>query len=148
MLGSVQAAEDTLQETLLAAWRGLGGYEGGAGLRTCLYRIATNRCLNALRDSGRRPRPEPPEPPFEPPTPTRRGEPVWLQPYPDALLDGLPDTAFGPDVVYEAKESIALAFVSAVQHLPPRQRAVLLLRDALGLSSPAGAGIPHSSGAA
>ncbi|HEX4091483.1 MAG TPA: RNA polymerase subunit sigma-70 [Trebonia sp.] len=136
MLGSVQDAEDLLQETLLAAWRGLGQYEGRAGLRTWLYRIATNRCLNALRDSGRRPRPEPPEPPFEPPRPTRRGEPVWLQPYPDTLLDGLPDDAVGPDAVYEAKESIALAFAAAVQHLPPRQRAVLMLRDALGFRSP------------
>ena len=136
ILGSVQDAEDMLQETLLAAWRGLGQYEGRAGLRTWLYRIATNRCLNALRDSARRPRPDPPEPPFEAPRPTRRGEPVWLQPYPDALLDGLPDTAFGPDVIYEAKETIALAFVAAVQRLPPRQRAVLLLRDALGFRSP------------
>ena len=134
-----------LQETLLAAWRGLGQYEGRAGLRTWLYRIATNRCLNALRDSGRRPRPEPPEPPFEAPEPTRRGEPVWLQPYPDTLLDGLPDTAVGPDAVYEAKETIALAFVAAVQHLPPRQRAVLLLRDALGFRSPEVADILDSS---
>jgi RNA polymerase sigma-70 factor (TIGR02960 family) len=136
ILGSVQDAEDVLQETLLAAWRGIGQYEGRAALRTWLYRIATNRCLNALRASGRRPRPEPPEPPFDPPRPTRRGEPVWLQPYPDALLDGLPDTTVGPDAVYEAKETIALAFVVAVQHLPPRQRAVLLLRDALGFRSP------------
>jgi RNA polymerase sigma-70 factor (TIGR02960 family) len=136
ILGSVQDAEDVLQETLLAAWRGIGQYEGRAAVRTWLYRIATNRCLNALRDSSRRPRPEPPEPPFEPPRPTRRGEPVWLQPYPDALLDGLPDAAVGPDAVYEAKETIALAFVVAVQHLPPRQRAVLLLRDALGFRSP------------
>jgi RNA polymerase sigma-70 factor (TIGR02960 family) len=145
ILGSVQDAEDMLQETLLAAWRGLGQYEGRAGLRTWLYRIATNRCLNALRDSARRPRPDPPEPPFEAPRPTRRGEPVWLQPYPDALLDGLPDTAFGPDVIYEAKETIALAFVAAVQRLPPRQRAVLLLRDALGFRSPEVADILDSS---
>jgi RNA polymerase sigma-70 factor (TIGR02960 family) len=136
ILGSVQDAEDVLQETLLAAWRGLGQYEGRAALRTWLYRIATNRCLNALRADRRRPRPEPPEPPFEPPRPTRRGEPVWLQPYPDALLDGLPSASVGPDAVYEAKETIALAFVVAVQHLPPRQRAVLLLRDALGFRSP------------
>jgi RNA polymerase sigma-70 factor (ECF subfamily) len=104
-------------------------------LRTWLYRIATNCSLNALRASGRRPRPEPPEPPFEPTQPTRHGEPVWLQPFPDALLDGLPDAAAGPDARYEAKETIALAFVAAVQHLPPRQRAVLLLRDALGFPS-------------
>ncbi len=136
ILGSVQDAEDVLQETLLAAWRGIGQYEGRAALRTWLYRIATNRCLNALRASSRRPRPEAPEPPFEPPAPTRRGEPVWLQPYPDDLLDGLPDAAVGPDARYEAKESIALAFVVAVQHLPPRQRAVLLLRDAVGFRSP------------
>ena len=135
ILGSVQDAEDVLQETLLAAWRGLGTYEGRASLRTWLYRIATNRSLNALRASGRRSRPEPPEPPFEPPKPTRHGEPVWLQPYPDALLDGLPDAAAGPDARYEAKETIALAFVAAVQHLPPRQRAVLLLRDVLGFPS-------------
>ena len=145
ILGSVQDAEDMLQETLLAAWRGLGQYEGRAGLRTWLYRIATNRCLNALRDSARRPRPDPPEPPFEAPSPTRRGEPVWLQPYPDALLDGLPDTAFGPDVIYEAKETIALAFVAAVQRLPPRQRAVLLLRDALGFPSGEVAGMLDTS---
>ena len=111
ILGSVQDAEDVLQETLLAAWRGLGQYEGRASLRTWLYRIATNRCLNALRASGRRPRPEPPEPPFLTAEPTRRGEPLWLEPYPDALLDGLPDTAAGPEARYEAKEAIALAFV-------------------------------------
>jgi len=135
ILGSVQDAEDMLQETLLAAWRGLGRYEGRASLRTWLYRIATNCSLNALRASGRRPRPEPPEPPFEVVTPTRRGEPVWLQPYPDTLLDGIPDTVAGPDARYEAKETIALAFVAAAQRLPPRQRAVLLLRDALGFRS-------------
>jgi RNA polymerase sigma-70 factor, ECF subfamily len=132
ILGSVQDAEDVLQETLLAAWRGLGEYEGRAALRTWLYRIATNRCLNALRSSARRPPRQPLEPPFTPNEPTRRGEVTWLEPYPDVLLDGLPDGAAGPDARYEAKETIALAFVVAIQHLPPRQRAVLLLRDALG----------------
>jgi RNA polymerase sigma-70 factor, ECF subfamily len=145
MLGSVQDAEDTVQETLLAAWRGIGQYEGRASARTWLYRIATNCSLNALRASGRRPRPEPPEPPFEAVTPTRRGEPVWLQPYPDALLDGIPDTVAGPDARYEARETIALAFVAAAQHLPPRQRAVLLLRDALGFPSAEVAGILDTS---
>ena len=96
ILGSVQDAEDVLQETLLAAWRGLGQYEERASLRTWLYRIATNRCLNALRASGRRPRTEPPEPTFLTAEPTRRGEPLWLEPYPDVLLDGLPDTARRP----------------------------------------------------
>jgi RNA polymerase sigma factor (sigma-70 family) len=97
ILGSIADAEDVLQETLLAAWRGLQQYQGRASLRAWLYRIATNRCLNALRASSRRPRPQPGTPPFTPPEPTRRGEPVWLEPYPDALLDQLPDTAAGPD---------------------------------------------------
>lgn len=132
ILGSVQDAEDVLQETLLAAWRGLGEFQERASLRTWLYRIATNRCLNALRSTARRARRELLEPPFTPNEPTRRGEVTWLEPYPDVLLDGLPDLAAGPDARYETKETIALAFVVAVQHLPPRQRAVLLLRDALG----------------
>jgi RNA polymerase sigma-70 factor (ECF subfamily) len=137
ILGSVQDAEDTLQETLLAAWRSLDGYEGRASLRTWLYRIATNRCLNALRDSGRRPaaRTAPAGPPFEAGEPTRQGEPLWLEPYPDVLLDGLPDIAAGPEARYEAKETVALAFAAALQHLPPRQRAVLVLKDVLGYRS-------------
>ena len=135
ILGSVQDAEDILQETLLAAWRGLGQYEGRASLRTWLYRIATNRCLNALRASGRRPRTSPDGPSFLTTEPTRRGEPLWLEPYPDVLLEGLPDAGANPEARYEAKEAIALAFVTAVQHLPPRQRAVLVLRDVLGFRS-------------
>jgi RNA polymerase sigma-70 factor (TIGR02960 family) len=131
ILGSVQDAEDVLQETLLAAWRGLGQYEGRASMRTWLYRIATNRCLNALRDDARRPR-SLPTPPFQAVEPTRHSEPLWLEPYPDVLLDGLADTAAGPEARYEAKESIALAFVAALQRLAPRQRAVLVLRDVLG----------------
>jgi RNA polymerase sigma-70 factor (TIGR02960 family) len=136
ILGSVQDAEDVLQETLLAAWRGLGQYEGRASLRTWLYRIATNRCLNALRASERRPRTVPTIPPFLTTDPTHRGEPLWLQPYPDVLLDGRPDLGADPEARYEAKETIALAFVTAIQHLPPRQRAVLVLRDVLGFRSP------------
>jgi RNA polymerase sigma-70 factor (TIGR02960 family) len=131
-LGSAQDAEDALQETLLAAWRGLSGFEARASLRTWLYRVATNRCLNALRAGGRRPRMSPTPPPFEPPEPTRLGEVVWLEPFPDVLLDGLTDSAPGPEARYEAKEAISLAFVTAVQLLPPRQRAVLILRDVLG----------------
>jgi RNA polymerase sigma-70 factor, ECF subfamily len=132
ILGSVQDAEDVLQETLLAAWRGLGRYEERASLRTWLYRIATNRCLNALRAAERRPRTAPAGPDFLTVEPTRRGEPLWLEPYPDALLEGLPDPQAGPEARYEAKEAVALAFVTAVQHLPARQRAVLVLRDVLG----------------
>jgi RNA polymerase sigma-70 factor (TIGR02960 family) len=131
ILGSVQDAEDMVQETLLAAWRGLERYEERASLRAWLYRIATNRCLNALRDSGRRPR-ESPGLPFEVPEPTRRGEPLWLEPYPDVLLDGLAAPSPGPEARYETREAVTLAFVAALQHLPPRQRAVLVLRDVLG----------------
>jgi RNA polymerase sigma-70 factor, ECF subfamily len=140
MLGSVQDAEDVLQETLVAAWRGLKGYEGRAGIRTWLYRIATNRCLNALRASQRRTRTVPPTAvPF--PEPTRSVEPIWLQPYPDALLDGVPDAAPGPEARYERREAISLAFVTAMQSLPPRQRAVLVLRDVLGFRAAEVAGM-------
>ena len=134
MLGSVQDAEDVVQETLLAAWRGLDGFEERSSVRTWLYRIATNRCLNALRSRARRPQPAPTELPWAS-EPTRRGEPLRLAPYPDALLDELPDLVAGPEARYEAQEAIALAFVAAVQKLPPRQRAVLVLRDVLGFRS-------------
>jgi RNA polymerase sigma-70 factor (TIGR02960 family) len=133
MLGSVQDAEDVLQETMLAAWRGLEGFEGRSSLRAWLYRIATNRSLNARRSRSRR-RELPPMP--EPPAPTRTAEPLWLQPYPDALLEGVPDRAPGPEARYEARESMELAFVTALQRLPPRQRAVLVLRDVLGFRVP------------
>ena len=133
LVGSVQDAEDLVQETLLAAWRGLDGFEGRASLRAWLYRIATNRCLNALRAAGRRPREVPRlDLPADAGAPSGYGEVVWLQPYPDALLDGAADDTAGPEARYSAKESIGLAFVSAVQLLPPRQRAVLVLRDVLG----------------
>jgi RNA polymerase sigma-70 factor (TIGR02960 family) len=132
MLGSFQDAEDALQETLLAAWRGLEGFDGRASIRTWLYRIATNRCLNALRSASRRPAKEWDIPGVEPPEPTRIGEVVWLQPYPDALLDGAINLPLGPEARYEQTESISLAFVTALQVLPPRQLAVLILRDVLG----------------
>jgi RNA polymerase sigma-70 factor (TIGR02960 family) len=130
ILGSMQDAEDMVQETLLAAWRGLEAFEGRASVRAWLYRIATNRCLNALRARSRRPREVPAM--GESPVPTRRSEPVWLEPYPDVLLEGIPDRAPGPAARYEARESIELAFIVALQRLPPRQRAVLVLRDVLG----------------
>ena len=132
MLGSFQDAEDALQDTLLAAWQGLGGFEGRASIRTWLYRIATNRCLNARRSASRRPAREWDMPEVEPPEPTRLGEVVWLQPFPDALLEGAIDVPLGPEARYEQTESISLAFVTAVQALPPRQLAVLTLRDVLG----------------
>jgi RNA polymerase sigma-70 factor, ECF subfamily len=130
IVGSPQDAEDLLQETLLAAWRGLERFEGRASVRTWLYRIATNRSLDALRASRRRP--EEAQRMTEVPEPTRPAEPIWLEPYPDVLLDGVPDDTPGPDARYEAKEATALAFVAGLQHLPPQQRAVLVLRDVLG----------------
>lgn len=131
ILGSVQDAEDLLQETLLAAWRGLATFEGRASVRSWLYRIATNRCLNALRDSERRPK----EVRRDLPPPTRVTEPLWLEPYPDTMLEDMPDTAPGPEARYEIRESIALAFVTGLQYLAPRQRAVLVLRDVLGFQA-------------
>jgi RNA polymerase sigma-70 factor (TIGR02960 family) len=132
MLGSLQDAEDALQDTLLAAWQGLGGFEGRASIRTWLYRIATNRCLNALRSASRRPAQEWNMPNVEPPEPTRLGEVVWLEPYPDALLEGAVGAPLGPEGRYEQAEAISLAFVTALQLLPPRQLAVVILRDVLG----------------
>jgi RNA polymerase sigma-70 factor (TIGR02960 family) len=131
MLGSFTDAEDVMQEALLAAWQGLGGFEGRSSIRTWLYRIATTRCLNARR-SARRHRPAAAPPGARPPRPTRLGEVTWLEPYPDALLDGLPSADPGPEARYEAREAISLAFITAVQRLPPRQRAALILRDVLG----------------
>jgi RNA polymerase sigma-70 factor (TIGR02960 family) len=132
MLGSFQDAEDALQDTLLTAWQGLGGFEGRASLRTWLYRIATNRCLDARRAASRRPAKEWDVPGVEPPEPTRLGEVAWLQPYPDALLEGATGMPPGPEARYEQTEAISLAFVTALQLLPPRQLAVLILRDVLG----------------
>jgi RNA polymerase sigma-70 factor (ECF subfamily) len=143
MLGSVQDAEDALQDTLLSAWQGLGGFEGRASLRTWLYRVATSRCLDALRSARRRPRAataadagrsedDPAMADLTPPEPTRLGEVLWLEPYPDDLLTGVADTAPGPEARYESAESISLAFITALQLLPPRQRAALILRDVLG----------------
>jgi RNA polymerase sigma-70 factor (TIGR02960 family) len=132
MLGSFQDAEDALQDTLLAAWQGLGGFQGRASLRTWLYRIATNRCLSARRSASRRPAKAWDLPQVAPPEPTRLGEVVWLQPYPDALLQGAIEVPPGPEARYEQTEAVSLAFVTAIQMLPPRQLAVVILRDVLG----------------
>ena len=138
ILGSLQDAEDVLQETLLSAWRGLGGFEERASVRTWLYRIATNRSLDALRAGSRR------EPDVStrirgvvPPEPTSYGEVPWLQPFPDALLD-LADTAPGPEAVIELREAMSLAFVTALQLLPPRATS--------GADPARRAGLPRSRG--
>jgi RNA polymerase sigma-70 factor (ECF subfamily) len=132
MLGSLQDAEDALQDTMLAAWQGLEGFEGRASIRSWLYRIATNRCLNTLRSARRRPAREWDMPGVEPPEPTRIGEVGWLEPIPDAVVEGAIDMPLGPEARYEQAEAISLAFVTALQVLPPRQLAVLILRDVLG----------------
>jgi len=110
ILGSVQDAEDALQETLLAAWQDLGAFEGRASIRTWLYQVATHRSLNALRSARRRPQTDWPPPGPDLPAPTRLGEVAWLEPYPDVLLDGLADSAPGPEARYEATEAISPAF--------------------------------------
>jgi RNA polymerase sigma-70 factor (TIGR02960 family) len=132
MLGTLQDAEDLLQDTLLAAWQGLGAFEERASIRTWLYRIATNRCLNALRSASRRPPKEWDIPQVEPPEPSRLGEVVWLEPCPDALLEGAMAIPLGPEARYQQTEAISLAFVTALQLLPARQRAVLILCEVIG----------------
>ncbi|WP_405864703.1 RNA polymerase subunit sigma-70 [Streptomyces sp. NBC_00005] len=133
ILGSLQDAEDALQETLVSAWRNLGGFGQQSSLRTWLYKIATNRCLSMLRADSRRPRIAPPLPQATLPEPSGAGDaPPWLEPYPDVLLDHLVDQRPGPEARYETTEAISLAFITALQLLPPRQRAALVLRDVLG----------------
>jgi len=131
ILGSVQDAEDALQETLLSAWRGLGGFERRASVRTWLYSVATSRALNMLRAERRRPQVQMP-PDVSLPEPTRRADPLWLEPYPDVLIENELASLPGPEARYETKEAISLAFVTALQLLPARQRALLILRDVLG----------------
>ena len=142
MLGSFADAEDAVQETMLAAWQGIGGFtEGRASLRTWLYKIATNRCLNARRAARRRPAREWDMSQFEAPVPTPRDEAVWLQPFPDAFFEGAAGVPLGPEARYEQTEAISLAFVAALQLLPPRQLAVLILRDVLGFRASEVAGM-------
>jgi RNA polymerase sigma-70 factor (ECF subfamily) len=146
IVGSTQDAEDLVQETLLAAWRGLHEFSERASIRTWLYRIATNRCVDALRASARRPQRV--EPMTDLPEPSRVSEPLWFEPYPDVLLEGIADGAPGPEARYEAKEAITLAFVAGLQHLPPQQRAVLVLRDVLGFHAAEVAAMLDTSDAA
>jgi RNA polymerase sigma-70 factor (TIGR02960 family) len=134
MLGSLQDAEDALQDSLLTAWRGLGGFEGRSSMRTWLYKVVTNRCLNARRSASRRRAHGWNVPGVVPPEPTRLGEVVWLEPLPDTLVEGV-DVPLGPEARYEQSESVSLAFVTALQGLPPRQVAVLILRDVLGFTA-------------
>lgn len=131
ILGSMEDAEDILQETFMAAWQALEHFDGRA-VRAWLYRIATNRCLNYLRSASRRPQPasRPRRPPFADARPSEG--PWWLEPYPDTLID---DVDPGPEARYDSRESIALAFVAALQQLPTQQRATLILRDVLGFST-------------
>jgi RNA polymerase sigma-70 factor (ECF subfamily) len=136
MLGSVHDAEDALQEALVSAWRGLSGFEGRSSLRSWLYAIATNACVRAIERRPKRvlpidytPAADPHDGLAEPLT-----ESVWLEPYPDERL-GLENGLAGPEARYEQRESVELAFIAALQHLPARQRAVLILRDVLGFSA-------------
>ena len=135
MLGSVQDAEDAVQETLLRAWRGLDQFEGRSSLRSWLYSIATNVCLRILERRPARVLPidyGPPSDPHAPLGPSQL-ESSWIEPYPDTQL-GLDDELAGPEARYEQREAVELAFIAALQHLPARQRAVLILRDVLGFS--------------
>jgi RNA polymerase sigma-70 factor, ECF subfamily len=136
MLGSVHDAEDALQEALLRAWRGLARFEGRSSLRSWLYTIATNTCLNAIEKRPKRVLPIDYGPATDPHV--APGEPivesVWIEPYPDEML-GLEDGYAAPEARYEQRESVELAFIAALQHLPPNQRAVLILREVLGFSA-------------
>jgi RNA polymerase sigma-70 factor (ECF subfamily) len=143
MLGSFDDAEDLVQETLLRAWRARAGFEGRSLVRTWLYRIATNACLNALERAPRRVLPQDVVLPVTAKTPTSeaRAEPdwvpeiPWLQPYPDALLEPAAPSEAEPEATAVARETIELVFLAALQHLPPRQRAILILRDVLDWSA-------------
>jgi RNA polymerase sigma-70 factor, ECF subfamily len=130
MLGSLDDAEDLTQETVLRAWRRRETFEGRSSFRAWLYRIATNACLDALARRPRRP-PEP-EPGDHGVPPSASFEITWLQPYPDRLLEGAAPSEAEPDAVVVAKETIELAFIVAIQQIPPQPRAVLILRDVLG----------------
>jgi RNA polymerase sigma-70 factor, ECF subfamily len=142
MLGSVADAEDALQETMLRAWRGLASFEGRSSLRSWLYAIATNACLRAIERRPKRVLPIDYAPAADPHDGLAEPlvESVWVEPYPDETL-GLEDGLAGPEARYDQRESVELAFIAALQHLPARQRAVLILRDVLGFSAREAAGI-------
>ena len=131
ILGSLQDAEDALQETLVSAWRSLGEFGQRSSLRTWLYQIATNRCLSTLRADTRRPRIAHPLPEAILPKSTGAGDPPWLEPYPDILLDHLVDPLPGPEARYETTEAISLAFITALQLLPPRSAPCLCCATSL-----------------
>jgi RNA polymerase sigma-70 factor (ECF subfamily) len=133
MVGNLDDAEDLVQETFVKAWRARSGFEGRATLRAWLYRIATNACLDAAKRSRRRVRVV--DPPMSPGHAPSFDEVPWLQPFPDRLLADSESAGMKPDAVIVAKETIELAFLAAVQHLPPRPRAVLILRDVMGWSA-------------
>ncbi len=130
MVGSLHDAEDLLQDTLLRAWQKLDTFRGRGSFRGWLYKIATNACLDALRRRPRRMLPSTYGPPADPNDPVLPdiADPIWLQPYPDSLLNGV---ASNPEARYALRESVSLAFLAAIQILSPRQRAVLLLRDVI-----------------
>jgi RNA polymerase sigma-70 factor, ECF subfamily len=136
MLGSIYDAEDVLQETLLRAWRGLPRFDGKSSLRAWLYRIATNTCLNLIERRPKRVRPTDYGPAADPDDDLGEPlvEPVWVEPFPDEGL-GTEDALASPEARYEVREGVELAFVAALQHLPARQRAVLILREVLGFSA-------------
>ncbi|WP_184756390.1 sigma-70 family RNA polymerase sigma factor [Streptosporangium album] len=136
MLGSFEESEDLVQETFLRAWRGREGFQGRSTFRAWLYRIATNACLDFLDRFPRHPRPRQEPMMADPAMAVPPAEVSWLQPYPDRLLDPITPDDAGPATALIAKETIELAFLAAIQHLPPRQRAVLILRDVLGWSAP------------
>jgi RNA polymerase sigma-70 factor (ECF subfamily) len=146
MLGSIEDAEDAVQETMLRAWRRRETFQGRSSLRAWLYGIATNACLDALDRRKRRLMPHsvaaPADPTAVPPPASETG---WLEPYPDHLLDGIADREEAPDDAIVAAETIELAFLVAIQHLPPRQRAVLILRDVLGWTAADAAAVVGTS---
>jgi RNA polymerase sigma-70 factor (ECF subfamily) len=146
MLGSLHDTEEAMQETMLRIWRGLDRFEGRSALRSWLYRIATNPCLDLIARRKRRmlpaeygPKADPQAPPGEP-----VAEGIWIEPYPDEMLE-VEDGYASPDASYEEREAVELAFVAAMQHLPPRQRAVLILREVLGFSAKRSSSAPSRS---